>query len=253
MEVIAVISRKGGVGKTATAQALGAGLLRRKKKVLFIDLDSQCNLTYTTNADTNRPNSMQLLAGEKHKDYIQELDGDVIAGSESLAAADTFLTDTGKEYRLREAIEPYKKKYDYIIIDTPAALGIVTINALTAADAAIIPVQADVYSLQGIGQLNDTIEAVKRYCNPSLYIRGILCTRYNGRAVISRDMMDNLADTAKALNTKLYKTPIRECIAVKEAQASQRDIFTYAPKSNAAKDYEEFIKDFMKGGRKNGK
>jgi len=244
MEVVAIVNRKGGVGKTATAQALGAGLARKKKKVLYIDLDSQTNLSYGLGADPEGLNSMDVLTGEATAaEAIQHTpQGDVIAGSEALAGADAAIDGTGKEYRLKEAIDGLQ--YDYIIIDTPAQLGTLTVNALTAANSVVIPVQAEVYSLQGIGQLSKTIEAVKKYCNRDLYIRGILITRYNGRAVISKDMQSNLKDAAEQLKTRLYSTPIRECVSIKEAQAIQQDIYTYAPRSNAAKDYEAFIKEF---------
>lgn len=252
MEVVAIVNRKGGVGKTATAQALGAGLARKKKKVLYIDLDSQTNLSYGLGADAAGLNSMDVLTGEATaKEAIQHTpQGDVIAGSEALAGADAAIDGTGKEYRLKEAIDGLQ--YDYIIIDTPAQLGTLTVNALTAANSVIIPVQAEVYSLQGIGQLSKTIEAVKKYCNRDLYIRGILITRYNGRAVISKDMQSNLKDAAEQLKTRLYSTPIRECISIKEAQAIQQDIFTYAPRSNAAKDYEALIKEFEERKSKHG-
>ena len=247
MEVVAIVNRKGGVGKTATAQALGAGLLRKKKRVLYIDLDSQTNLTYGLGASVNGLTSMEVLTGEATaQEAIQKTaQGDIIAGTEALAGADAIIDGTGKEYRLKEAIDSLQ--YDYIIIDTPAQLGTLTVNALTAANSVVIPVQAEVYSLQGIGQLSKAIEAVKKYCNKDLYIRGILITRYNGRAVISRDMQENLQEAAKQLKTKLYTTPIRECVSIKEAQASQTDIYSYAPRSNAAKDYEAFIKEFTKG------
>ena len=175
--------------------------------------------------------------------------GDIIAGSETLAGADATIDGTGKEYRLKEALEPIKADYDYVIIDTPAALGTLTVNALTACDSVIIPGQAEIYSLQGIGQLNQTITTVKKYCNKDLYIRGILITRYNGRAVISRDMQSNLEEAAKLLHTTLYSTPIRECISVKEAQARQTDIYSYAPRSNAANDDSAFIDEFLKQKR----
>ena len=244
MKTIAIVNRKGGVGKTATAQALGAGLSRRGFKVLYIDLDSQTNLSYGLGADPEGLNSMDVLTGEATAaEAIQHTpQGDVITGSEALAGADAAIDGTGKEYRLKEAIDGLQ--YDYIIIDTPAQLGTLTVNALTAANSVVIPVQAEVYSLQGIGQLSKTIEAVKKYCNRDLYIRGILITRYNGRAVISKDMQSNLKDAAEQLKTKLYSTPIRECVSIKEAQAIQQDIYTYAPRSNAAKDYEAFIKEF---------
>ena len=248
MEVVAIVNRKGGVGKTATAHALGAGLKRKRKSVLYIDLDSQTNLTYGLGANT-QPNSMEVLTGDiSAEEAIQTTEqGDIIAGTEALAGADAVIEGVGKEYRLKEAIEGLN--YDYIIIDTPAALGTLTVNALTAAHKVVIPVQADIYSLQAIGQLKTSIEAVKKYANHDLSIDGILITRFNGRAVLSRDMQANLDDAAQMLNTRLYDTPIRECISIKEAQAYRQDIFTYAPKSNAAKDYEAFIKDFTKGRR----
>ena len=247
MNTTAIISRKGGVGKTATVQALGAGLIRKGQKVLYIDLDSQTNLTYGLGASAEGLTSAEVLTGEATaQEAIQKTaQGVIIAGSEALAGADGFIDGKGKEYRLKEALSGLQ--YDYIIIDTPAALGTLTVNALTAANNVIIPVQADIYSLQGIGQVSKSIEAVKKYCNKGLYIDGILITRYNGRAVISKDMQENLQAAADHLHTRLYSTPIRECVSIKEAQACQMDIYSYAPRSNAAKDYLAFIKEFLKG------
>lgn len=244
MEVIAIVNRKGGVGKTATAQALGAGLIRKGCSVLYIDLDSQTNLSYGLGADPEGLSSMDVLTGDATaQEAIQHTpQGDVIAGAEALAGADAAIDGTGKEYRLKEALNGLQ--YDYCIVDTPAQLGTLTVNALTAADSVVIPVQAEVYSLQGIGQLSKVIEAVKKYCNHDLYIRGILITRYNGRAIISRDMQSNLEEAAQQLKTRLYSTPIRECVSIKEAQAQQQDIYSYAPRSNAAKDYAAFIEEF---------
>lgn len=249
MKTIAVINRKGGVAKTATAQALGAGLRKRGFSVVYVDLDSQTNLTYALGADTDAAGAMELLTGTCTTfDALQQTpQGYVIAGSEALAGADAIITGKGKEYRLRNALEALRGKYAYVIIDTPAALGTLTINALTAADTAIIPVQADEYSLQGIGQLYRAITTVRKYSNHDLKIDGILITRYNGRTILSRDMQSNLQDIAQQLGTRLYSTPIRECISVKEAQALQTDIFSYAPRSNAAKDYDAFVLEFING------
>lgn len=251
METIAIVNRKGGTGKTATTHALGAGLRKKGYTVLYIDLDSQCNLSYSLGTRSNGLyNSFTMLTASnlQAEEAIQHTpQGDVIPAAEALATADTIITETGKEYRLKEAIQGLK--YDYVIIDTPAQLGIATINALTAANSVIIPVQAEIYSLQGIGQLNKAIESVKKYCNSYLKIRGILLTRYNGRAVISKDIQASLQDTAEQLHTQLFNTTIRECISVKEAQAMQQDIFSYAPRSNAAKDYEAFIDEFLKQKR----
>lgn len=247
MKTISIINRKGGVGKTATAQALGAGLLKRGARVLFVDLDSQTNLTYGMNAKPEGRDIMEVLTGScAAADAIQHTPmGDMIPGAESLAAADAIIDGTGKEYRLKESLEDLSGIYDYVIVDTPAALGTLTVNALTAADGVIIPVQADEYSLQGIGQLHKAITAVRKYCNRDLKINGILITRYNARSILSRDMQSNLQDIATTLGTKVYSTPIRECISVKEAQACRQDIFSYAPRSNAAKDYEAFLDEFM--------
>ena len=248
MEVTAIINRKGGVGKTATAHNLGAGLRRKKKKVLYIDLDSQANLTYTLGADVNGLTIQDVLEdGADINEAIQHTpQGDIIPGAPGLATADSTLTATGKEYKLKEALNGLKTQYDYIIADTPAQLSILTINALTASTNALIVVQAEVFSLTGIGLLSETIDAVKKYTNPLLYVKGILTTRYNSRAVISRDMQGNIEDLAKKLHTTCYKTPIRECTAIKEAQAMQTDIFSYAPRSNAAADYAAFVKEYLK-------
>ena len=250
MKVIAIVSRKGGVGKTATAHALGAGLIKRGNKILYVDLDSQTNLSFSVGADRMGPNALDLLTGScSAAEAIQHTkQGEIIRGCEQLAGADILLTDTGKEYRLKEALAQIKGKYDYVVIDTPAALGTLTVNALTAADFAVIPVQAEIYSLQGIGQLKETLESVKKYCNKGLKVKGILVTRYKGRATLSKDMRDNLDEAAKNLKTKLFNTPVRECISVAEAQAMKQDIFTYAPRSNAAKDYDAFIEELLGRG-----
>lgn len=245
MKTVTITNRKGGVAKTATAYALGAGLRKRGYTVLYVDLDSQGNLSTGLGASTAGISSMDVLTHRATaQDAIQHTQqGDVIAASEALATADLTLTGTGKEYRLQEAIDGLQ--YDYCIIDTPAALGTLTVNALTAADSAIIPVQADTDSLQALVQLNGAIDAVKKYCNRDLDIAGILITRYSGRAILARDMRQNIEEAAGLLNTKLYSTPIRECISVKEAKAMKQDIFAYAPRSNAAKDYTAFIDEFL--------
>ncbi len=248
MQVIAVINQKGGVGKSTTALAIGAGFIFKGYKSLYIDLDAQGNLSYTLKASNTGYNVMGVLQRpETIKGEIQNTEqGDIIASSPALSGADTLLTETGKEYRLKEAIELIKDLYDYVIIDTPPALGILTINALTACNGIIIPAGADIYSLHGISQLKGTIETVKKYCNNSLEILGILLTRYNSRAIISREVAEMLEKTAKKLNTKLYNTKIRECTAIKEAQAMKESIFAYAPKSNATSDYKALIDEILK-------
>lgn len=248
MQVIAVINQKGGVGKSTTALAIGAGFTLKGYKVLYIDLDAQGNLSYTLKASNAGYNAIGVLQKpETIKKEIKTTEqGDIISSSPALSGADALLIETGKEYRLKEALELIKDSYDYVIIDTPPALGILTINALTASDGIIIPSGADIYSLQGINQLKGTIEIVKKYCNPRLRILGILLTRYNSRSIISREVAQMLDRTAKQLNTKLYNAKIRECTAIKETQAMRKSIFTYAPKSNAAADYKALIDEITK-------
>ena len=247
-EIISIANHKGGVGKTSTAHALGAGLMQKGYKTLFIDLDAQGNLSFCLGADPAPLTTLEVLTGTvTAEDAIQHTEGgDIIPASPALAGAEQLITGTGKEYRLAEALEPLHSLYDYIIIDCPPMLGTLTINALTASTGTIIPVQADTFSIQGIGLLNDTITAVRKYTNPALKIKGILITRYNGRAILSKDMKEGLEQVAEHLGTELYKTQIRECIAVKEAQASQKDIYSYSPKSNASQDYTAFIEELFR-------
>jgi len=248
-KALAIINQKGGVGKSTTALAIGAGLSLKGYSVLFIDLDAQGNLSYTLGATTKGYNALGVLRRpETAKEEIQHTEqGDIIASSPKLAGADKLLEETGKEYRLKEALDSLQGAYDYIIVDTPPALGILTINALTACTGAIIPAQADIYSLQGIGQLNSTIETVKKYCNPSLSIMGIVITRFNGRSIIRREVAEMLERTAEQLHTKLYTSKIRECTALVEAQATKQNIYSYAPRSNATADYKALVDEIIKG------
>ena len=245
--IIAITNQKGGVGKSTTAHALGAGLALKGYRVLFVDLDPQGNLTYTMQANTAEATAYDLLTKRAAvADVIQATEqGDIIPAGAALSGADMELTATGKEYRLREALAPLRGGYDFIVIDTPPALGTLTVNALTAADRLIIPAQADIFSLQGIGQLTATIQAVQTYCNRALQLDGILLTRHSGRAVLTRDMADLIKDTAEQLGTSVYSTVIREGIAIKEAQANRESIFFYAPKSKAAADYLAFVNEYL--------
>ena len=245
--VVAVANQKGGVGKTTTAHALGSGLMARGKRVLFVDLDAQGNLSYVLGAREDLPGSYHMLARQAKSEACvqQAAGGALIASSPELHAADMELTMTGKEYRLREGIAPLLDGYDFVIVDTPPALGTLTVNALTAADGVIIPAQADVFSLQGVGQLYQTVEAVQRYCNSRLAVWGILITRFSPRAILSRDMYTLLQQTAQALGTKLFDTAIRETVVAREAAASRQDLLSYAPKSNVALDYDTFIEELQ--------
>jgi len=252
-KTIAIANQKGGVGKSTTAQSLGAALHMKGFKVLLIDLDPQSDISYTTKASASYITIYEVLKKEASaKEAIQKTyQGDIIPADSALASLGAELTSTGKEFKLKEALSKVKKDYDFIIIDTPPSLGILTINALTASDSVLIPAQADIYSLQGIGQLNEAIEAVRKYCNPTLEIEGILLTRHNPRTIIGQDMQELMEDTAKSLNTKVFKTFIREAVAMKESQAMRESIFNYDPSSNPAKDYISFLEELLGGSETN--
>lgn len=247
MYTLTVTSQKGGVGKTTTAHAIGAGLSLKGYRVLFIDLDDQGNLSLVMRADKKKPTALDVLRDPKTvAEAIQHTEqGDIIASSRDLAGADNIITATGKEYRLREALEICSGNYDYCIIDTPPHLGILIVNALTASRGAIIPAKADLFSLQGLYQLQDTINAVKKYCNPELEILGIVLTMYKQRTIINRELADVVAQTAKDFNTKAFNTKIRDCTALQEASYSRIDIYRYAPRSNATADYTALIAEIF--------
>lgn len=251
MRTIAIANRKGGVGKSTTAAALISGLSLKGYRVLAIDLDAQRNLTSTMRARTDGKTALGVLTGDiTAKEAIRRTeDGDIIPASKALSGADATISETGKEYRLKEALEPVEGLYDYCIIDCPPALGILTVNALTACSGVVIPAQADIYSLEGIEDLQETIQPVKKYCNRELRIEGILLTRYNPRSILSKDVTTLAGQLADKLGTSLYKATIREAVAVKEAQISQQSLFKYAPKAKVTEDYRAFLEEFLERER----
>lgn len=249
--VIAIANQKGGVGKSTTAAALAAGLTLKGERVLAIDMDAQANLTNTSGVTNPEVTALEVLTKEATAEeaIVQAKHYDLIPASNMLTGADARIIETGKEYRLQRALAPVLDRYDYIIIDTPPALGILTINALTACNSVIIPAQADMYSLLGISQLDATMQPVKEFTNPDLTVEGILLTRYNGRTSLSREVVKMAETVAAQLHTKVFKTTIREAVAVKEAQMWQESLYEYAPKANVTADYEALVDEIRNGGK----
>ena len=252
-KIYAIANQKGGVGKSTTVQSLGAGLSRAGKKVLLIDIDPQSNLTSICGAisdadDKNAITALEILCGEKSiNDGIQHLEFyDIVPASMFLASIDgRIMNQLSRPYRLQKAISDIKADYDYILIDTPPALGTLTSNALIAAHEVIIPAQADILSLQGVSQLYETIQAAQEHANPNLKVTGILFTRYNGRTRLTQEISALFTAAAQQMSTKLFETHIREAVAIKEAQAAHLDIFTYAAKGNPAKDYANLVHEIF--------
>lgn len=251
-EVITVVNQKGGIGKTTTAQNIASGLsILKGYNVLMVDLDAQCNLTIATGAKRGVRSSYNVLCGDDINGAIQPVKErlDIIPASQQLSRADLELSETGKEYKLKEALEPVITNYDYIVIDCPPALGVLTINALTVANRVVIPAQADLFSLEAIKQLSGTIDVVNKYTNNALMVAGILLTRHNPRNILTKELTELIEETAKELNTVVFAKPIREAITIKEATASRTDIFSYRPNSKVAGDYKALVEELLKNGK----
>ena len=250
-KVISISNQKGGVGKTTTTSALAAGLKKRGYRVLAIDLDPQGNLGFSIGADTETGASIyNVLKGEVKIQYaIQKTDSmDIIISSILLSGIDLEFTNTGREFLLKEAIQPILESYDYIFVDTPPALGILTINAFTASDFIIVPMLSDIFSLQGIAQLYETVERVKKYCNPNLSIAGILLTRFTPRTRLSREVRGTAELIAKDLQLCVFDSYIRSSVSAGEAQSLQQNVFDYDARSHVAEDYSHFIDELLAKG-----
>ena len=245
--ITTIINQKGGVGKTTTAHALATGLNHNGYKALIIDTDPQGNISYVMRADMTRAGLYEAMRGEiSAAEAIQQTEqGDIMPSSLYLAGADLEFTQTGREYLLREVLEGIASAYTHIIIDSPPALGIMTVNALTASSDIVIPVGADIFSLQGLQQLLLTVSKVKKYSNPALDMAGLLITRKGTRAVATRQLIEAIEGKAGALRAHLYRAIIREGIAIKEAQIMQGSIFDTHPKANATTDYRAFIDEYI--------
>ncbi|MDR2666378.1 MAG: ParA family protein [Endomicrobium sp.] len=246
-EIVSIINQKGGSGKTTTAYALGTGLYKKGFKVLFIDLDGQANLTSAMQVIPSKSGILDLLTNKvRISEIVQKIAiGDVLVGSEDLFQADMNVVDVGKEYRLKEALADVKEEYDYVIIDTPPALSILTINALVASDSAIITSQAERFNSSGVDRISKVIETIRNHRNKSLVIKGVLLTRFKERTRLNRDFAKLLKEFADKLGTKVFKATIRDSIVISEAQAKRIAIFDYAPKSNVTEDYRVFIEEFL--------
>ena len=235
MQIITVAISKGGTAKTITAAAIAQAGAAKGLKVLCIDLDPQANLTFALNGDTRSKGSFNLLSGEPARQTIHETAQgiDLIPSSRNLA---TVQTAQGSAKRLQKALQPIKSIYDLIIIDTPPTAGELQYNALQASTGLIIPLQADIFGLQGLYQIADTAKQFSK-SNPDLKILGFVLTRYNNRSTLTRTMKATITAKAAELGIK-HLADIREGIAIKEAISLQQSIFEYAPKANPTRDYQ---------------
>ena len=242
MAIIAVANQKGGTGKSTTAAALAQAAAAQGKKALAIDLDPQGNLSFSLAADMNRGTSFDLLEGAKASQLIQRspCGPDIIPASRNNS---TITSGRGSAKRLQRALLPVQLAYDLIIIDTPPTAGELQYNALQAATMLIIPMQAEIYSLQGLYQIAETAEQIKG-SNPALTAAGVILTRHNDRSTIARQMQENIKDAAQQMAIP-FLGAIREGVAIREAQALQVSLYEYAPKSKPALDYMALYRKIM--------
>lgn len=255
MRTVAIVSRKGGVGKTTTAEALGRGLAAAGKKVLVLDLDSQLNLSYSLIGKTSSEKTVLDVLKEEADISDAVIPAgkniDAVMAHEKLGNADKMFTDIEDFYILSQALEKVRDSYDYCIIDTPAAYGFTTTSAIQSADTCIIVVEPDAYSAQGVISFAKNIEVVrKRLENPDVTISGILLTKYASRSNLAKAYTEELERCAEMLGTKVFASKIRNCVKLREAQSAKKGIFEYAKGSNASADYGEFVKEFLKGEKK---
>lgn len=228
MKIITVATIKGGTGKTTTAGALAQACRKHKKKVLCIDLDPQGDFSNVIGGGEGQ--ALELVQGEPYQVQTIEPGLDLIGSTPELA---TLKSGRGSAYRLRDALEPIKNNYDFIIIDTPPQISEITYNALCCSTNLIIPLECDMNALHGFEMITDMAERL----NDKLTINAIIC-RYDARPKFNRFMRDTIAEETKGA----YLGEVRNGVAIREAQAFQESVFEYAPKSKPAEDYEKIYK-----------
>jgi chromosome partitioning protein len=244
-KVISISNHKGGVGKTTSAINIGAGLNKLGKNILLIDLDPQANLSQSLGIIDQESNIYGAIRGQYKLQPIQVIKGlDIIPSTLDLSGAEVELSgEAGREYILRELIEPIRASYDYILIDSPPSLGLLTINSFTASDEVFIPLQAQYLALQGLTKLMEVIDKIKKRLNKELRVGGVIVTQYDKRKVLNRDVVDTIRGHFKS---EVFKTMIRDNVALAEAPAQGVDIFRYQAKSYGAEDYLALSKEILK-------
>jgi chromosome partitioning protein len=242
--VISLLNHKGGVGKTTSAINIGAGLVELGKRVLLIDLDPQANLTISLGIPRQKQTIYEALRGEGDLlPYTHKKNLDIITSSLDLSGAEMeLINEAGREYILRELLSQISDDYDYILIDCPPSLGLLTLNALTSSQWVIIPLQTEFLAVQGLAKIKQVIDKVKFRLNKNLEIGGVIPTMYDSRRVLNRDVVDTIH---RYFGEKVFKTYIRENVALAEAPAQRKDIFDYSPKSSGAIDYLDACKELL--------
>ena len=247
-EVIAVVNQKGGVGKTTTVVGLAYALGQKGKKVLVIDFDPQGNATSGLGIPKKTKTMAEVISGAiEIKDAIvsTEFTGvDVAVGDARLANVEVEIAkdDASKFARLKKAVSGVKQNYDYILVDSPPSLSLLTINCLTAADSLLVPVQTEFYALEGLAQLTETVGLIKKALNPNVKLIGLVATMYDSRTMLARQV---LAEIEKHFKSKVFKTVVPRNVRIAEAPSFGKPVGAYDKFSRGAKAYKELAKEIL--------
>ena len=248
-KIIAIANQKGGVGKTTTSVNLSTILAKKGKRVVLLDADPQGNATSGLGVEKDTGKSLYdvLINEEPVENTLQdtiEKNLKICPSSMNLAGAEVELvSQMSREHRLKEQLENVREDFDYIFIDCPPSLGLITLNSFTAADSVMIPVQCEYYALEGLGQLINTINLVKKHLNKSLEIEGAVLTMYDIRTNLSNQVVK---EVKRYFDDKVYKTVIPRNVRLSEAPSFGMPISIFDPKSNGAKSYENLAREFLK-------
>lgn len=256
-KIISIVNQKGGVGKTTTAVSLSSAMGLAKKKVLLVDIDPQGNATsgFGINKKEVEVSSYDLLIGSAlAAEAVVTTDFkniDVIPSTIDLVAAELELVDAeNREYMLKEALEPLKEKYDYIFMDCPPSLGLITINALTASDRLLVPIQCEYYAMEGLSQLMATVRQVKRLYNDELELEGVLLTMFDRRLNLTQQVK---GEVEKFFPGKVFKNVIPRAVRLSEAPSYGKPIQYYDKRSKGARAYEALAKEIIKNNKNTNK
>lgn len=253
--VIAVSNQKGGVGKTTTTTSLAQVLNHNGFRVLVVDFDPQGNLSFSVGVDSNECVTIyEVIKGVIPTNKAIQKNGlvDLLASNILLSGMEVEFTSSGREFLLHRALQSIKNKYDFILIDTPPSLSILTVNAFVASDYILVPLTPDIFSLQGVTEIFETVSYIKKTCNPKVRFLGMFLNKYSDRSKIQREVKGVCEMISNDTGIPLLKTCVRNSTAIIEAQSIQANIVNYAPKNQAVLDYFKLSEEILEG-IKNGR